>query len=284
MQGSFFSMPELPEVECLTRAVRSVILGKKLDEMVFHRADLRWPIPTQDLQELIAGKTILSVERRSKYLLIETESGYAIIHLGMTGNMLFSPEATGRWNHTHASFRVQGDSGPIGYLHYVDPRRFGCILCSSRDALLQHPLLKNLGPEPLDTDNLDEILFERSRGKTVAVKNFLMDAHNVVGVGNIYANESLFLAGVKPSRKASAVKRDEWKKISDAIKKVLAAAIQAGGTSFRDYKHVDGEPGYFELSLSVYGREGDPCLRCKTGISSSRIGGRATYYCRQCQR
>jgi formamidopyrimidine-DNA glycosylase len=284
MQGSFSSMPELPEVECLTRAVRSVILGKKLDEMVFHRPDLRWPIPTQDLQELIAGKTILSVERRSKYLLIETESGYAIIHLGMTGNMLFSPEATGHWNHTHASFRVRDDSGPIGYLHYVDPRRFGCILCSSRDALLQHPLLKNLGPEPLDTENLDEILFERSRGKTVAVKNFLMDAHNVVGVGNIYANESLFLAGVKPSRKASAVKRDEWTKISDAIKKVLAAAIQAGGTSFRDYKHVDGEPGYFELSLSVYGRDGDPCLRCKTEISSSRIGGRATYFCRKCQR
>ncbi|HYX33542.1 MAG TPA: bifunctional DNA-formamidopyrimidine glycosylase/DNA-(apurinic or apyrimidinic site) lyase [Oligoflexus sp.] len=277
-------MPELPEVECLTRAVRSVILGKKLDDMVFHRPDLRWPIPMQDLRELIAGKTILSVERRSKYLLIETESGYAIIHLGMTGNMLFSAESIGSWNHTHASFRVIDDSGTLGYLHYVDPRRFGCILCSSRDALLQHPLLKDLGPEPLATEALDEILFERSRGKTVAVKNFLMDAHNVVGVGNIYANESLFLAGVKPSRKASSVKRDEWKKISDAIQSVLHAAIQAGGTSFRDYKHVDGEPGYFELSLSVYGRGGDPCLRCKTEISSSKIGGRATYFCRRCQR
>jgi formamidopyrimidine-DNA glycosylase len=263
--------------------VRSVILGKKLDELVFHRPDLRWPIPMQDLRELIAGKTILSVERRSKYLLIETESGYAIIHLGMTGNMLFSHESIGRWNHTHASFRVIDEAGPFGYLHYVDPRRFGSILCSSREALAQHPLLKNLGPEPLETEALDAILFQRSLGKTVAVKNFLMDAHNVVGVGNIYANESLFLAGVKPSRKASSVKRAEWTKIADAIKSVLHAAIEAGGTSFRDYKHVDGEAGYFKLSLSVYGRAGDPCLRCKTGISSSKIGGRATYFCRRCQ-
>lgn len=277
-------MPELPEVECLTRAVRSVILGKKLDELVFHRPDLRWPIPIQDLRELIAGKTILSVERRSKYLLIETASGFAIIHLGMTGNMLFSQEAIAPWNHTHASFRVADEQGLVGYLHYVDPRRFGSILCSSREALAQHPLLKDLGPEPLEAESLDETLFARSRGKSVAVKNFLMDAHNVVGVGNIYANESLFLAGVKPSRKASAVKREEWTAIAQAIKSVLAAAIQAGGTSFRDYKHVDGEPGYFELSLSVYGRGGEACLRCKTAISSSKIGGRATYFCRRCQR
>ena len=277
-------MPELPEVECLTRAVRSVILGKRLDELVFHRPDLRWPIPAQDLQELIAGQTILSVERRSKYLLIETEKGFAIIHLGMTGNMLFSERSEAPWNHTHASFRVADEGGPVGYLHYVDPRRFGCILCSSRAALAEHPLLKDLGPEPLDETSLDAILYERSRGKTVAVKNFLMDAHNVVGVGNIYANESLFLAGVKPSRKASAVKREEWTKIDQAIKSVLQAAIKAGGTSFRDYKHVDGEPGYFELSLSVYGRGGDPCLRCQTAISSSKIGGRATYFCRRCQR
>ncbi len=276
-------MPELPEVECLTRAVRGVILGKRLDEMVFHRADLRWPIPQLDLQKLIAGKTVLSVERRSKYLLIETESGFAIIHLGMTGNMLFSSERQAPWNHTHASFLVADQDGARGYLHYVDPRRFGCILCCSREELAFHPLLKNLGPEPLETESLDQILWQRSRGKTVAVKNFLMDAHNVVGVGNIYANESLFLAGVRPSRKASRVKREEWTRIASSIKSVLQEAIQAGGTSFRDYKHVDGQPGYFELSLRVYGRGGDPCLRCQTKLASSKIGGRASYFCPQCQ-
>jgi len=277
-------MPELPEVECLTRAVRSVILGKRMDELVFHRPNLRWPIPQDELQKHIAGKTVLSVERRSKYMLIETDSGFAIIHLGMTGNILFSTERAAPWNHTHASFRIVDDQGTNGYLHYVDPRRFGSILCSSREDLALHPLLKDLGPEPLDAETLDEILWERSRGKTVAVKNFLMDAHNVVGVGNIYANEALFLAGVRPSRKSSAIKREEWRKIVHAIKSVLQEAIKAGGTSFRDYKHVDGEPGYFELSLSVYGRGGAPCLRCDTAIKSSKIGGRATYCCRVCQR
>ena len=146
-----------------------------------------------------------------------------------------------------------------------------------------YPLLKNLGPEPLEAENLDQILWERSRGKTVAVKNFLMDAHQVVGVGNIYANESLFLAGVRPARKAAAVKREEWRKIALAIKSVLQGAIQAGGTTLRDYKHVDGQPGYFELSLRVYGRGGDACLSCQTQVSSSKIGGRATYFCKQCQ-
>jgi formamidopyrimidine-DNA glycosylase len=276
-------MPELPEVECLTRAVQEVLEGRTISAATFHRQDLRWPIPTKEFQELLVGSPVLKVSRRSKYMLVETKKGAGIFHLGMTGNILMSQEEEPSWKHTHASFRVLDQEKKSLYLHFVDPRRFGCILAVPRKELLDHPLLFKLGPEPLDKEDLAEHLWERSRGKSVAVKNFLMDAHNVVGVGNIYANESLFRAGVRPTRPASRVKRLEWTKIADEIQAVLAEAIIAGGTSFRDYRHADGEPGYFELSLKVYGREGDDCGDCSSPIKHKKIGGRATFYCPVCQ-
>lgn len=276
-------MPELPEVECLTRAVQGVLEGRAIQEAVFHRGDLRWPIPIEHFQRLLVKTPILSVRRRSKYMLIETKRGYGIFHLGMSGNMLLSDSAESQWKHTHASFRIE-DEGRVRFLHFVDPRRFGCILCCSKDEFATHPLLVDLGPEPLDSDNLAEHLWQKSRGKTVAVKNFLMDAHVVVGVGNIYANESLFRAGIRPTRQAAKVKRDEWDHLAVAIREVLKEAIRAGGTSFRDYRHADGEPGYFELALRVYGREKEDCVTCEAAIKHKRISGRATYYCPQCQR
>ncbi|MCX6128779.1 MAG: bifunctional DNA-formamidopyrimidine glycosylase/DNA-(apurinic or apyrimidinic site) lyase [Proteobacteria bacterium] len=277
-------MPELPEVECLARAVRHVLLGKQIKKAEFHRADLRWPIPIDEFRQRMLDRPVLSVERRSKYLLIETEAGYAIVHLGMSGNIFYSQSRESPWKHTHASFQIVQDSDVPAYLHYVDPRRFGCILTCSPAELSTHPLLKDLGPEPLEAVQLDQLLWDQSRGKSVAVKNFLMDAHNLVGVGNIYANEALFLAGVRPTRRASAVKREEWTKLAAAIKAVLTDAIAAGGTSFRDYKHVDGESGYFAVSLRVYGRGAMPCVQCTQSIILMKLGGRASYFCRHCQR
>ncbi|RZA26266.1 MAG: bifunctional DNA-formamidopyrimidine glycosylase/DNA-(apurinic or apyrimidinic site) lyase [Proteobacteria bacterium] len=281
-------MPELPEVECLTLAVRSVLEGRTISEAQFHRSDLRWPIPTEDFTKFLVGSPVLRVRRRSKYMLVETEKGCGIFHLGMTGNLLLSDTRESKWKHTHASFQVKSDG--MGqqkdfYLHFVDPRRFGCILACEATHIETHDLLRKLGPEPLDIspEELAEHLWQKSRGKSVAVKNFLMDAHMVVGVGNIYANESLFRAAVRPTRPAQRVKRLEWAKIALEIQKVLREAIAAGGTSFRDYKHADGEPGYFELRLLVYGREGEACRSCGTIIKHKKIGGRATFYCPHCQ-
>ncbi len=279
-------MPELPEVECLTRAVEELLVGRTISEAIFHRQDLRWPIPTKDFHRLLVGSPVLKVYRRSKYMLVETERGCGIFHLGMSGNMLLSETREPSWKHTHASFRVAAGQGSVSkdlFLHFVDPRRFGCILaCSQRD-LAGHPLLFKLGPEPLDKSDLAEHLWQRSRGKSVVVKSFLMDAQHVVGVGNIYANESLFRAGVRPTRQSTKVKRSEWEKIAEAIQSVLKAAIRAGGTSFRDYRHADGKAGSFELSLQVYGREGEFCVSCASPIKHKKISGRATYFCPECQ-
>ena len=275
-------MPELPEVECLTRAVRSVILGKRLQWARFYRADLRWPIPVEEFQERIVGHTVVNVDRRSKYMVITTDSGHAIIHLGMSGNILLSDKGEPEWKHTHATWAVETSEG-MRYLHFVDPRRFGSVLCCAVDQLSEHKLMRDLGPEPLLSNDLAEHLWAKSRNRTAPIKTFLMDAHNVVGVGNIYANEALFRARIKPTRKAGSVKRGEWDLLASAVCEVLSAAIQAGGTSFRDYRHVDGGSGYFEVALQVYGREGEPCSLCGGAIALKKIAGRATYFCKTCQ-
>jgi formamidopyrimidine-DNA glycosylase len=281
-------MPELPEVECLTLAVRSVLEGKTITKAHFHRSDLRWPIPIQDFANLLVGTPVLNVRRRSKYMIVETKKGCGIFHLGMTGNLFLSSSRHSEWKHTHASFQITADghdSDDDFYLHFVDPRRFGCILACETTLIDTHDLLKSLGPEPLDisAEDLSEHLWQRSRGKTLAVKNFLMDARRIVGVGNIYANESLFRAGIRPTRPAQRVKRTEWTRLAIEVQDVLRKAIAAGGTSFRDYKHADGERGQFELHLLVYGREGEPCRSCGSLIKHRKLGERATFYCQHCQ-
>lgn len=277
-------MPELPEVECLVRAVRQVLEGQHIDRADFHRSDLRWPIPIDDFKQRMVGQTILKVLRRSKYLLLQTQKGYGIFHLGMSGNVLLSDRAESNWKHTHASFKISGDGDRAPqYLHFVDPRRFGCILSCSAEDLEQHSLFRSLGPEPLEDDTLAQHLAERAYGKTVAVKNFIMDAHQVVGVGNIYASEALFRSSIRPTRRTGSLRVHEWEKLAQSIREVLLAAIEAGGTSFRDYKHVDGEAGYFEVALAVYGRKGEACRSCSTPIRLIKIGGRASYFCPLCQ-
>lgn len=276
-------MPELPEVECLTNSLSEILAGKKIVGFWFGRKDLRWPIPIRDLKLKFANQEIISVTRRSKYILISTEPGIMAIHLGMSGNILFLPKNLSTRPHTHGIFTVSNGNNPLGYLHFVDPRRFGSIHFVPKNQLEQHFLFKNLGPEPLSTPYLAEHLFEQSRGKAVAVKTFIMNAHYLVGVGNIYANESLFLSGIHPLRQTKSVSLIEWERLVNDIKNVLKKAIAAGGTSFKDYKNIDGESGYFKVALNIYGKEAAPCVQCGSLIAMIRLSGRATYFCPRCQ-
>lgn len=277
-------MPELPEVECLTRSVRHILEGQILDNATFFRRDLRGEIPVEEFQKGLVGQKIIRVFRRSKYMLIEAKHAFGIFHLGMSGQMILRPDATPAFKHTHAVFRIrrQDQRQPL-YLHYIDPRRFGWITCCDPDELADHPFFKLLGPEPLDDIDLVEHLWQKSRNKVVAIKNFLMNAHVIVGVGNIYANEALFRAGIRPERPANRVRKREFTDLVPAIRETLFEAIEAGGTTFRDFRQTDGQPGYFSVSLKVYGRAGEPCLQCGGLIQLTRLGGRATYFCRRCQ-
>ena len=278
-------MPELPEVECLSRAVKQVLEGQTITHAKFYRKDLRGEIPIKDFNRLVVGHPIAKVHRRSKYMLWDTSEGVGVIHLGMTGNVIYRKTPEPEIPHTHAVFTVSDGEGDVtGYLHYVDPRRFGWISCCTHDEYPTHAFFRKLGPEPLSQNDLVDYLWVKSRKKTVAIKNFLMNAEVIVGVGNIYANEALFRAGVRPSRQTGRVTRREMESIVPCIQETLREAIQAGGTSFRDFKNADGEPGYFALKLNVYGRGGEPCPKCNSAIKTSRLGNRATYFCSVCQK
>lgn len=276
-------MPELPEVECLTRALRSQILGGQVTEIKFLRRDLRDPIPMKALGSVLRGQKIAEVYRRSKYIILQTATGNGIIHLGMTGNILEKPSVRPELDHTHVVFTVKKKSGEIIFLHYVDPRRFGRIDCTSDGEIAEHKYFRDLGPEPLEIRNLGKHLFEKSRRRNTPIKNFLMDAKNVVGVGNIYASESLFRSAILPTRKASHIDEREYEVLAKHVRKTLRDAIKAGGTSFRDYKTLAGEQGYFRISLDVYDRKSEPCHKCKTPISHLVQAGRSSYFCAKCQ-
>lgn len=279
-------MPELPEVECLSRAVRETLVGTTITDLKFFRSDLRSPIPTDQLTDTLVGQKVLDVFRRSKYLLLKTPRGLAVIHLGMTGNLLARPSSDPELPHTHVIFAYEDDRGRPGYLHFVDPRRFGRLECLHEADLGGHILFRSLGPEPLDSSprNLGAYLFEKSRKRKVPIKNFIMDAKILVGVGNIYASESLFRAGISPRRRAGSVSIERYERLAEAIQTTLKAAIAAGGTSFRDFKNASGDPGYFSINLNVYGREGEPCPNCQKSILTLRQGGRSTYFCAICQK
>lgn len=277
------TVPELPEVEVLTRAVRKVSDGRSMTAVTFYRDTLREPIPIAAFRRLIIDRPIKSVSRRSKFMLIETDRGVGIFHLGMSGNILCMSTSEPKEKHTHAVFTLTNDDTPI-FLHFVDPRRFGWITCCKPNEIAEHRLLKHLGPEPLDNPQLGAHLFAASRKRTVAVKTFLMDAHNVVGVGNIYASESLFRAGIHPLLAAGRLNPTQCATLATTVQATLLAAIAAGGTTFRDFRNMDGAPGYFEVALKVYGRKGEPCPNCATPIKMLRQGGRATYLCPTCQK
>jgi formamidopyrimidine-DNA glycosylase len=269
-------MPELPEVETSRRGIEPWIVGTVIDRVVVRNRSLRWPVP-RGIERKLAGVSIDSVERRAKYLLINTSNGTAIMHLGMTGSVFIVDHDAPAGVHDHID--IQLDSGRM--LRFRDPRRFGSFFWSR--APLAHPLLAKLGPEPLEDEFSGDYLWQKSRGRKVSVKQFIMNAQVVVGVGNIYASESLFLAGINPKRAAGRIARHRYQGLADAIRDILARAIKAGGTTLRDFYGGDGEPGYFKQQLEVYDRDGEHCRYCNTVITSIVQGQRSTYYCKSCQ-
>ena len=275
-------MPELPEVETTRRGLLPRVAGRLVAHVRLRRPDLRWPIP-REIEDLLPGQRIDAIRRRAKYLLLETSAGSALLHLGMSGSLRVLPGNTPVRAHDHVDITLEGVDGKPGrVLRFNDPRRFGCLLWQATGEI--HPLLAGLGPEPLSDDFDGDLLFHRSRGRSAPVKTFLMDQAVVVGVGNIYAAEALFGAGISPLRAAGKVSRERYAALADAVKAILAHAIARGGTTLRDFISPDGAPGYFEQELSAYGRGGEPCRRCGRPLKQAMIGQRASVWCGHCQR
>jgi formamidopyrimidine-DNA glycosylase len=275
-------MPELPEVETTRRGLAPHVEGRIVGGVVLRRPDLRWPIPPE-ITKVLPGQRIDAVRRRAKYLLLDTAAGSALLHLGMSGSLRVLPATTPIEAHDHVDFRLRARGGePARVLRFNDPRRFGCLLWQGPGET--HELLRGLGPEPLSDAFDGDILFARSRGRRAPVKTFLMDQAVVVGVGNIYAAEALFEAGISPLREAGKVSRDRYHALAAAVKRILAHAIERGGTTLRDFISPDGLPGYFELELVAYGRGGQPCPRCGKPLKEASIGQRTTVWCTRCQR
>lgn len=271
-------MPELPEVETVRRGIAPHIEGKLIKRVVIRERRLRWLI-TPGLQKKLCGDKISQVDRRGKYLLLTLSRGTLLIHLGMSGRLRIFPEAKAAEKHDHVD--IVFEDGQI--LRYTDARRFGSLLWATGDPQ-RHKLLARLGPEPLESVFDACYLFDISRNKKLPVKSLIMDSHVVVGVGNIYANEALFLAGIDPLRAAGNLTMKDSSQLARIIKKVLKAAIKSGGTTLRDFVSADGRPGYFQQKLYVYGRGGLPCTACGTSLTEIRVGQRSTVFCLNCQK
>ena len=270
-------MPELPEVETTRLGLEPRLKGKVLQAVEVRNGRLRWPIP-ENINDQLAGKKLLSISRRGKYLLFDFGKVFQLVHLGMSGSLRFVAKNEPAGVHDHIDWIFRGNL--ILRLH--DPRRFGAVLLTSTPAT--HPLLSHLGPEPLTANFDGTYLYDACRGRKVSIKNLIMDSKVVVGVGNIYASESLFSAGIRPGRAAGRLSRTECKHLADAIKRTLESAIKAGGSSLRDYVSTDGELGYFQLKSRVYDRAGLPCKACGTPIKKTTSGQRSTYFCPSCQK
>lgn len=269
-------MPELPEVEVSRLGITPHMLGETIKEVRVHQRQLRWPIPHE--VSLLEGQTISAITRRSKYLVISTAKGSVILHLGMSGNLRVIDKSTELKKHDHLEIELL--NGKV--LRLNDPRRFGACLWQAPNET--HSVFEKLGPEPLtDAFNI-AYLFNLSRGRKTAIKQFLMDNAVVVGVGNIYANESLFKAGISPKRAAGQISKARYEKLVPIIKQTLAEAITQGGTTLKDFAQTDGKPGYFAQKLLVYGRKGKPCVNCGNELKEIRQGQRSTVYCVTCQK
>jgi formamidopyrimidine-DNA glycosylase len=254
------------------------VVGRRIAALQVYDPRLRWPVP-QDLAERVAGRRIDRIDRRSKYLLFRLEGDTLLVHLGMTGSLRAFSQPPERRAHDHVDIRL--DDGMT--LRYHDPRRFGAMLWLPESGAA-HPLLASLGPEPFDAGFDAGYLWQATRRRSAAIKLALMDNHLVVGVGNIYANEALFRAGIRPSTPANRISRERYARLVDEVRATLTDAIAKGGSTLRDYVDSRGEPGYFQLEHFVYGREGEPCRVCATAIRLRRQGGRATTWCPRCQR
>jgi formamidopyrimidine-DNA glycosylase len=270
-------MPELPEVETTRRGIAPALAGRRIVATVIREPRLRWPIAA-DVEREVPNQRVTDVGRRAKYLVIALERGALIVHLGMSGSLRVLPASWPTLKHDH--FDLVLDSGQC--LRLNDPRRFGSVHYALEPAT--HRLLAKLAPEPLGDDFDGAYLARVARGRTVAIKQFLMNGLVVVGVGNIYANEALFRAGIHPVRAAGRISPARLERLARCIKAVLADAITEGGTTLRDYVTPDGSPGYFRQRLFVYERSGEPCRSCSAPIRHLTQGQRSTYYCPRCQR
>lgn len=270
-------MPELPEVEVTRRGIAPALEGQVIDQAIVRHFGMRWPVPA-DLPARLAGQPIHRLERRGKYLLARLPQGSLLLHLGMSGSLRLVDEHTPPARHDHFDLCLR--QGAI--LRLRDPRRFGAILWLEGDPL-DHPLLRDLGPEPLTVAFDGQVLYRALSSRSSAIKVVLMDHHVVVGVGNIYANEALFLAGIRPQTPAKQLSRHQCQLLADAVKDILLRAIERGGSTLRDFVHSDGSSGYFQLDHWVYGRSGEPCRRCGQLVQSLRLGQRSTFYCGHCQ-
>lgn len=292
-------MPELPEVETVRRGLESTLQLKKqpleIQEVVFFRKNLRIAFPKPKLLQILEGARIISIHRRAKYLVFETDRVFFLSHLGMTGAWrwiasLKDAKHFRSIKQAHDHIYIQFADGA---LIYNDPRRFGIfdiLKFSSKIKLelssvyAQSPYFKHLGPEPWDANFNAENLFEKANGKEVSVKTFIMNQEIVVGIGNIYASEALFRAGVRPQRKVKTIKKEEWQRIVQNSQDVLQEAIAKGGSTISDFAHIDESQGYFQQSFKVYGREGEKCVNCSAKIQNTVLGGRSSYWCRSCQK
>ncbi len=270
-------MPELPEVETSRRGISPHIIGSMISDIVIRQPQLRWKIPA-DLLNHLQNKKLLSIDRRAKYLLLNFESGTLLIHLGMSGSLRICPLQSDVEKHDHADFVFEQC-----LLRYTDPRRFGAILwlgLTPQDS----KLLSHLGPEPLSDAFTGKHLFELAGKRKLPVKQFIMDQKVVTGVGNIYATEALFMAGINPTRGAGNVSLKRYQALAIAIKDILEKAIKQGGTTLKDFVGGDGKPGYFQQTLHIYGKTGDNCPKCQTALKSLKLASRNSVYCPKCQK
>ena len=271
-------MPELPEVETTLRGIELHLTAQRVRGVVIRQSQLRWPIP-KNLPRLLRGQVIRSLRRRGKYLLLEFDHGTLMLHLGMSGSLRILPTGTRATKHDH--FDLVLGNGKLMRLR--DPRRFGAVLWHEGD-IDEHPLLRELGPEPLEKSFDAEYLYCATRKRSAAIKLVIMDSHIVVGVGNIYANEALFRAGIRPTLAAGKLSKPRCAKLVETIRQTLKAAIKQGGSTLRDFVNSDGEPGYFQQNYWVYGRTGEPCRKCGAAIKQIRQGQRSSFYCPACQK
>ena len=271
-------MPELPEVETTRRGLVPRVVGRRVRGAVVRNPNLRWPVPG-DLPRRLRGKEVLAIRRRGKYLLFDFAEGHLLVHLGMSGRLSLVPDSAPPKTHDHVDVQLEG--GEV--MRLTDPRRFGAMLWLPEPAE-DHALLSGLGLEPLEREFTGAALEERARGRRIAIKHFLMNGRIVTGVGNIYASEALFRAGIHPARSVARISRARWDRLATAVRATLRHALTAGGSTLRDFAASDGKPGRYQKRFLVYGREGKPCPKCGTPIRAERQGQRSTFFCPRCQR
>lgn len=271
-------MPELPEVETTMRGIEPHILGQIVAKLIVRNGNLRWPVP-KHLPATLAGQTVTHLARRGKYIIIQCDTGSILLHLGMSGRVRILDNAKPAAKHDHVDFQFSNGKT----LRFTDPRRFGALLWTDQNPA-EHTLLRHLGPEPLTSAFNSEYLAARAKSRKLAVKSFIMDSKIVVGVGNIYAAEALFMAGIHPEYPAGKITRAKYDDLISAIKSILQSAIKKGGTTLKDFSQSDGKPGYFSIELQVYGKQNQPCPRCATKLELLKIGQRSTVFCPTCQK